>query len=156
MKVRKIIESAIIVWQHTRWVSLPKPVYYRYGFAKRLVTICEDCDRYEFEYLKVKPRIITVPTEINAFESICKVIKRSDWNNSIIYYEAVKMAYSESEELREYFGPDATDIKQIDKSLKTLWPFTYRIVNESRDMIQVIDRNPDNLTIKWIPRIKAS
>ena len=96
----------------------------QYGFAKRLVSICEDCDRYEFEYLKVKPRIITIPTEINAFESICKVIKRSDWNNSINYYEAVRMAYSESEELREYFGLDVTDIKQIDKNLKTLWPFT--------------------------------
>ena len=74
MKARTIIESATIVW-HKLWVSLPKAVYYKYGFAKRLVSICEDFDRYEFEYLKVKPRIITIPTEINAFESIRKVIK---------------------------------------------------------------------------------
>lgn len=101
MKARTIIESATIVW-HKLWVSLPKAVYYKYGFAKRLVSICEDFDRYEFEYLKVKPRIITIPTEINAFESIRKVIKRSDWNNPINYYEAVRMAYSESEELRVF------------------------------------------------------
>jgi hypothetical protein len=29
--------------------------------------------------------------------------------------------------------------------------FTYRIVNESRETIQVVDRNPDNLLMKWIP-----
>ena len=137
--------------QHKRWVSLPKPVYYRYGFAKRLVPICEDCNTYLFECLKVKPRIITVPTLISAFESICKVIKTSGENNPINYYETVSMAYLESDELREYLAPDVTDIKQVDKNLKTLWPFTYRIVNESQDMIQVTDKNPNNLLIKWIP-----
>ena len=55
------------------------------------------------------------------------------------------MAYSESEELREYLGPDVTDIKQIDKNLKTLWPFTYRIVNESQEMIQVIDQKSQTI-----------
>lgn len=139
--------------QHKRWVSLPKPVYYRYGFAKRLVSICEDCNTFEFEYLKVKPRIITVPTLANAFESICRVIKRSSRNNSVNYYEVVRMAYSESEELREYLGPDVTDIKQIDKNLKALWPFTYRIVNESCEIIQIIDRNPDDLLIECIPGV---
>ena len=138
--------------EHKRWVSLPKAVYYKYGFAKRLVSICEDCNIFEFEYLKVKPRIITVPTKINAFESICKVIKRRTSSNPINYYDAVRMAYLESDELREYFGPNVTDITQIDKKLSILWPFTYRVVIESQEMIQVIDRNPDNLLMKWNPR----
>ena len=117
--------------QHKRWIYLPKPVYYRFGFAKRLVSICEDCNEYEFEYLNVKPRIITVTTKINAFESICKVIKRSGENNPINYYEAARIAFLESSELREYLGAEVTNIKHIGKNLRTLWPFTYRIVNES-------------------------
>ena len=79
--------------QHKRWVYFPKPVYYRYGFAKRLVSTCEDCSRYEFENQKIKPRIITVRMQINAFESICKVINRRTSGNPINYYDAVKMAY---------------------------------------------------------------
>ncbi len=107
--------------QHKRWVYLPRPVYYRYGFAKHLVSICEDCNVYEFECLKVKPRIITVPTLISAFESICRIIKRS--GDNIDYYEAVKMAYFESKELREYFCSDVTDIKQIDKKPQNIMAF---------------------------------
>lgn len=42
---------------------------YKYGFAKRLVSIFEDCNIFEFENQKVKPRVITVPTVINAFEA---------------------------------------------------------------------------------------
>lgn len=94
-----------------RWVFLPKPVH--------LVSICDDCNTCEFECLKVKPGIITVSTQINAFESICRVIKRSGKNYSINYYEAVRIAYSESEELREYLGPDVTEMNQRDKDFKT-------------------------------------
>ena len=100
--------------------------------------------------IKVKPRIITVPTKIGALESIYRAIKRTGENNPINYYEAVRMAYLETDELREYLGPDVTDIKQIDNNLKTL-AFSYRIVNESREIIQAVDRNPDNLLMKWIP-----
>ena len=73
--------------------------------------------------------------QVNGFESICKVIKRV--GDHIDYYEAVKIAYSESEEFREYLGSDVADIKHIDKNPKNLWPFTYRIVNEPRKMIQL-------------------
>jgi hypothetical protein len=47
------------------------------------------------------------------------VIKRSGKNYSINYYEAVRITYSESEELREYLGPDVTEMNQIDKDFKT-------------------------------------
>jgi len=54
----------------------------------------------EFENHEVKPRLITIPTVINAFEAIWKVIKRLGEITSINYYEAVKMAYLESKEPR--------------------------------------------------------
>ena len=48
------------------------------------------------------------------------------------------MAYLESDKLREYLGPDVTDIKQINKTFKALWSFTYRIVNESQDIFKLL------------------
>jgi hypothetical protein len=31
--------------------------------------------------------------------------------------------------------------------------YNYSIVNESREIIQVIDRNPDGLLIEWVPGV---
>ena len=91
---------------YTRFIQilyLHKVFLPTYGVAKRLVSICQDCDIFEFENHEVKPRVITLPTVINAFEAICKVIKRSCEITSINYYEDVKMAHSESKEPR--FNP---------------------------------------------------
>ena len=61
------------------------------------MSICEDCDIFEFENHEVKPRVITIPTVINAFEAICKeVIKRSGEISSINYDKILKMANPES------------------------------------------------------------
>lgn len=126
--------------EHKRWVYLPKPVYYRYGFAKRLVSICEDCNMFEFENEKVKPRVITIPTQVYAFESICKVIKRSGGNNSVNYYQVVRMAYSESAELREYLSPHIIDINLYHKT-------SYgRILSFLKDSISRIEDHPQQST----------
>jgi hypothetical protein len=36
------------------------------------------------------------------------------------------------------------------KGFKPIWEFTYRIVNEEKERIKVVDKNPDNLFVLWI------
>ncbi|MGA7897924.1 MAG: hypothetical protein WCA39_03590 [Nitrososphaeraceae archaeon] len=45
------------------------------------------------------------------------------------YYEAVKRAYTQSRELRDYLGKDIKKL-DINKNLKGLWELTYWILNE--------------------------
>lgn len=93
MKAGKIIESAIIIVCSTNTgLSVSKPAYY-YGFAKRLILTYRDCSKQQFERLKVNPRVITISTEITAFESIFKAIKRLSNNHATNYDEAVRKAY---------------------------------------------------------------
>ena len=66
------------------------------------------------------------------------MIKRlTKGNDPINYYED---AYSESKELREYLFR-VSDSKEIDTDLDAFWSFSYRIVNESEGMVQVVNRD---------------
>ena len=58
------------------------------------------------------------------------------------YYKAVKGAYNQSRELRDYLGKDIKK-RDINKNLKGLWEITYWILNEEQK-IAVVSRNPDN------------
>jgi hypothetical protein len=75
MSARKIIEFAIIIVCSTNTGYLYQNRHIRYGFAKRFISTCKDCSKQQFERLEVKPRVITISTEVTAFESICKAIK---------------------------------------------------------------------------------
>ena len=61
------------------------------------------------------------------------------------YYKAVKRAYNQSRELRDYLDKDIKKC-DINKNLKGLWEITYWILNEEQKL-RVISRNPDNLLI---------
>jgi hypothetical protein len=57
-----------------------------------------------------------------AYESIIQVIKdrtENTENKSIDYYEAVRIAYTESEYMKKYLDETIRDVKEINKTFKT-------------------------------------
>jgi hypothetical protein len=49
--------------------------------------------------------------------------------------------------IRDYLlGLDIRDVNKIDRNLETLWPLTFRIVN-NEDRIKVVNKDADNLLI---------
>jgi hypothetical protein len=49
--------------------------------------------------------------------------------------------------IRDYLlGLDIKDVNKIDRNLETLWPLTFRIVN-NEDRIKVVNKDADNLLI---------
>jgi hypothetical protein len=47
----------------------PRTVYYRHGFAKKDVLMCDDCHKIERRFYE--SRLTTHVTENNAYEAIC-------------------------------------------------------------------------------------
>src|SRR5438874_1217352 len=117
-------------------------------------------------------RIITVVTESNAYEAICQIIKEKtssvnsfllqknnnndnssiddkETGNRIVvidYYDAIRIAYQNNEDLREYLN---CTLEDINKDLKILWKFTYRILNFEK-RIRVVNKDIYNLLVSWI------
>jgi hypothetical protein len=155
---------------HKYWMY-PRTVYYRHGFAKKDVLICDDCHKIESEFYEF--RLVAVTTEYNAYEAICHVIKhktsplsssssfllhnqqtqeQGNGNVSaaaaINYYDAVRIAYQNSEDVREYLR---CAIEDINKDLPIIWKFTYRKLNFER-RIKVVNKDVDNLLVSWIKK----
>jgi hypothetical protein len=88
-----------------------------------------------------------------AYESIIDVIyDRTETNGyeTIDFYEAARIAYTESEYMRKYFdSPEG--INNLNKDNKALWEFTYRILYEEKERVKVVNKNPDNLLVSWTP-----
>jgi hypothetical protein len=71
---------------------------------------------------------------------------------SIDYYEAARIAYNEREHMQKYIDSPIKDITEIDKGFRRIWQFTYRIVSgEEKERVRVVNKNPDNLLVSWIP-----
>jgi hypothetical protein len=150
---------------HKYWMY-PRVVYYRHGFVKKDVLICDDCTKIERDFYE--SRLIAITTEYNAYEAICQIIKEKtssslsssfllhnqqteqENGNAIVgainYYDAVRVAYQNSEDVREYLR---CAIEDINKDLQIIWKFTYRILNFER-RIKVVNKNADNLLVSWI------
>lgn len=58
----------------------PRTVYYKYGFAKKDVLMCDDCHKIESEFHEFG--LIAVPTESNAYETISQKIKEKTAESS--------------------------------------------------------------------------
>ena len=148
--------------KHKRWMY-PRTVYYRHGFAKKDVLMCDDCHKIERRFYEF--RLTTAITENNAYEAICQTIKekssfllhnqqRQEQGNgtgnigTINYYDAVRFAYQNNIEVRDYLRCDMDD---INKDLKIIWKFTYRILNFER-RVKVVNKDvaADNLLVSWI------
>ncbi|MGA8106676.1 MAG: hypothetical protein WB815_08470, partial [Nitrososphaeraceae archaeon] len=48
----------------------------------------------------------------------------------IDYYEAVTIACTESEHMQKYLDTPTIDVKEIDKTFKSIWEVTYKISGE--------------------------
>jgi hypothetical protein len=51
---------------------------------------------------------------------------------------------------KKHFDNPKTFAK-INKDNKALWEFTYRIINEEKERVKVVNKNPDNLLVSWTP-----
>jgi hypothetical protein len=41
--------------------------------------------------------------------------------------------------------------KEINKTFKPIWEFTYKISGAEEERVRVVNRDPDNLFVSWIP-----
>ena len=88
-----------------------------------------------------------------AYESIIDVINdrtEKKWCETIDFYEAVRIAYTESEYMRKHFD-SPKGINNLNKDNKALWEFRYRILNEEKKRVKVVNKDPDNLLVQWVP-----
>ena len=89
-----------------------------------------------------------------AYESIIDVIndrtEKKGYETTIDFYEAARIAYTESEYMRKHFDSHK-GINNLNKDNKALWKFTYRILNEEKKRVKVVNEDPDNLLVQWVP-----
>ena len=88
-----------------------------------------------------------------AYESIIDVINdrtEKKGYETIDFYEAARIAYTKSEYMRKHFN-SPKGINNLNKDNKALWEFTYRIINEEKERVKVVNKNPDNLLVSWTP-----
>ncbi|MGI8832965.1 MAG: hypothetical protein ACR2IS_10060 [Nitrososphaeraceae archaeon] len=124
--------------------------YYNYGFSRRSYLACSECHNTLFGQF----RLVHGGIMERAYEDIIEVIKdKTDKKKGkeIDYYEAVKIAITKSEHMQMHFGSEIKDITEINKGFKPLWGFTYRVLNEERKRVEVVNKDPNNLLVSWIP-----
>ena len=131
--------------EHKSFINL-KYRYYNYGFSKRSYLACDECHEYLFgPFTLVDGGVME-----RAYESIIEVIKERTSKEVINYYEAVRIAYNKCKYMQKHFDNPKTFAK-INKDNKALWEFTYRIINEEKERVKVVNKNPDNLLVSWTP-----
>ena len=96
-------------------------------------------------------RLVNGDIVLRAYENIIDVIKERTNKKSIDYYEAVRIAYTERKYMQKHFESVIKDIAEINKGFKPIWEFTYRIVNEEKERVKVVNRDPNNLLLSWVP-----
>jgi hypothetical protein len=140
-------------YEHKTWIYL-RDRYYNYGFSRRSYHTCIECSDLLGPYRLVED------TMHKAYQSIIQVIKdrtdgkkegrKENKNNVIDYYEAVRIAYKESEHMQKYLDTTIKDVTEIDKTFKPIWEFTYKISGGEEKRIRLVTRDPDNLLVSWI------
>jgi hypothetical protein len=90
-----------------------------------------------------------------AYESIVDVIndrtETNGYETTIDYYEAVRIAYTDGQDMRKYLDFKIKDVTEINKYLRPIWEFTYKIVSGEEKRVKVVNRDPDNLLVSWVP-----
>jgi hypothetical protein len=120
--------------------------YYNFGLSRRKIRLCTAC-YYEVysNGRKISSEVVT-----KAYTRICETIINSATGivnhrnrHKVKYFDAVKCAFDMNPEVRAYLGESCN----IDKNLKGLWSFTYAIINGRERGIEVLNADPDNLTL---------
>jgi hypothetical protein len=127
--------------------------YYNYGFSKCHYHACNECHDTLFGPFKLG----LIDDNVNAYESILEVIndrtEREGKNKTttIDYYEAVRIAYTDGQHMKKYLDSEIRDIADINKWHRPIWEFTYRILYEDEKRVKVVNKDPDNLLVSWVP-----
>ena len=139
--------------EHKSFINL-KYRYYNYGFSRHSYLACDDCHFNLFGPFNLG----LIDDKMRAYESILEVIndktvKKNQGNKTTIdYYEAARIAYANGQYMRKYIDSKLTDIAIINKTFRPIWELTYKIVSgEEKDRIRVVNKNPDNLLVSWVP-----
>ena len=137
--------------EHKDWICL-KHRYYNYGFSRRSYLACMECHDTLFGPF----RIVNGLDRDRAYEDILEVINdrtvKRGGNETIDYFEAARIALIESEYMQKYFDPAIKNTIQINKMFRPIWEFTYKTVSgEEWKRVKVVNRDPDNLLVQWVP-----
>ena len=134
--------------EHKSFINL-KFRYYNYGFSRRSYLACMECHDTLFGPF----RIVDGGIMDRAYESIIDVINDKTETNeyeTIDFYEAARIAYTKSEYMRKHFD-SPKGINNLNKDNKALWEFTYRMLYEEEKRVKVVNKDPDNLLVSWVP-----
>jgi hypothetical protein len=133
--------------EHKDWVDYHER-HYNYGFSRCYYHAYNECHDTLFGPF----RIVDGGIMDRAYESIIDVIKdRTERKGKEIdYYEAVRVALIESEYMQMHLGSVIKDITEINKGFKPIWKFTYRILNEEKKRVKVVNKDPGNFLVSWI------
>jgi hypothetical protein len=97
-------------------------------------------------YLKACPTILVGNIIIDVIND------RTDKKNgdeTINFYEAARIAYTDGQYMRKYIDSEIAD---INKKFRPIWEFTYKIISgEEMKRVKVVNKDPDNLLVQWIP-----
>jgi hypothetical protein len=101
-------------------------------------------------------RLVDSYNMMRAYEDILEVIngrtEKKGYETTIDFYDAARIAYTESEYIRKHFDPVIRNTTQINKIFEPLWEFTYKIVSgEEWKRVKVVNRDPDILLVQWVP-----
>ena len=138
-----------------KWSVYNHDRYYNYGFSKCVYCACNECQDALFGPFK----LYEVDTQAKAYETIVKVIKdktekgQEDGRAAVVdYYEAARIAYKNGYYMRKYIDSEIKDVdKEINKTFRPIWEFTYKIVGAEEQRIRLVNRDPDSLLVSWIP-----
>lgn len=117
-----------------KWSVYYHDRYYNYGFLKCVICACNECHEELFGPF----RIYLVDDKARAYETIMQVIKdKSEGGkgegNTVDYYEAARIAYRNGYYMRKYIDSEIKDVEgeinKINKTFKSIWEFTYKIVS---------------------------
>jgi hypothetical protein len=121
--------------------------YYNYGFSRRKILLCTECyDEVYGEGRKVSSEMVNEALKKISEAIINSVATTINHGNrrSVDYFDAVKLAFDTSSEVRVYLGENCN----IDKNLRGLWSFTYAIINGQVRDIMVLNKDPDNFVLE--------
>jgi hypothetical protein len=134
-----------------KWSVYYHDRYYNYGFSKCVICACNECHDALFGPF----RLGEVDTMLKAYETILQVIKNKTEEkegNTVDYYEAARIAYKNGYYMRKYIDAEIKDVdREINKTFKSIWEFTYKIVCADEKRVRLVNRDPDNLLVSWIP-----
>jgi hypothetical protein len=138
-----------------KWSVYYHDRYYNYGFSKCVICACNECHEALFGPF----RIVEVDTALKAYETILLVIKdkseegkEETEGNTVDYYEAARIAYKNGYYMRRFIDSEIKDIeREINKTFRLIWKFTYKIVCADEKRVKLVNRDPDILLVSWIP-----